>query len=100
MARHSPLRFEESFTFRLEPEMKAALTQAAAAEDRQPGELLRDLLRRYIADKERKAFEAEARRQCLAINALAQNPASDEAAVMAELDALLEVDGFRDEWKA
>ena len=70
MARHSPLRFEESFTFRLEPEMKAALTQAAA------------------------------RRQCLAVNALAQNPASDEASVMAELDAHFESDEYRDEWKA
>ena len=100
MARHSSFRLDESFTFRLEPEMKAALTLAAASEDRQPGELLRDLLRRYIADKERATFEAEARRQCLAVNALAQNPDSDEAAVMAELDAHLAADGFRDEWKA
>jgi len=33
------------------------------------------------------AFEAEARRQCLKINALVQDPNSDEAAVMRELDA-------------
>ena len=32
-------------------------------------------------------FEAEARRQCLMINAAAQDPNSDEAAVMRELEA-------------
>jgi predicted HicB family RNase H-like nuclease len=34
----------------------------------------------------RRAFEEEARRQCLAINTAARDPKSDEAAVMRELE--------------
>ena len=41
----------------------------------------------------RRAFEAEARRHCLEANAAAQDPNSDEAAVMRELEANL-----ADEW--
>ena len=37
----------------------------------------------------RHAFEAEARRQCLEANAAAQDPSTDEAAVMRELEANL-----------
>jgi hypothetical protein len=44
----------------------------------------------------RRAFEAEARRQCLEANAAAQDPSSDEAAVMRELEANLAE--FTDEW--
>jgi hypothetical protein len=44
----------------------------------------------------RRAFEAEARRQCLEANAAAQDPSSDEAAVMRELEANLAE--FADEW--
>jgi hypothetical protein len=44
----------------------------------------------------RRAFEAEARRQCLEVNAAARDPDSDEAAVMRELEASLAE--FADEW--
>jgi hypothetical protein len=48
---------------------------------------------KYMREKKSKkqrrdlAFEAEARRQSLLINAAAQDPNSDEAAVMRELEA-------------
>jgi len=45
----------------------------------------------------RRWFEAEAQRQALEAAAAAQDPVSDEAAVMRELEADLE--GFSDEWK-
>ncbi len=44
----------------------------------------------------RRVFEAEARRQCLAANAAARDPDSDEAGVMRELEANLAE--FADEW--
>lgn len=90
----------ETFTFRLDPALKAALIQTAVEEHKQPGEFMRELLKAHIVRKRRRAFEAEARRQCLAINARAQDPASDEAAVMRELSERLDADEFGDEWKA
>jgi hypothetical protein len=55
------------------------------------------MIRELVEQKRRREFEAEARRQCLEINAAAQDPTSDEAAVMRELDA--ELEELRDEWK-
>jgi hypothetical protein len=87
----------DTFTFRLDPGMKDALTRSAADEHKPPAEVVRGLVRDYLARKERRAFEAEARRQCLALRAAAADPASDEAQVMRELEADLEA--FADEWK-
>jgi len=44
----------------------------------------------------RRAFEAEARRQCLEANAAARDSNSDQAAVMRELEA--DLAEFADEW--
>jgi hypothetical protein len=79
--------------------MKAGLAQAALDEHKQPGELMRDLLEAHLAAKRRRAFEEEARRQSLLINARAQDHDSDEAAVMRELDEQLDQDDFGGEWK-
>lgn len=87
----------DTFTFRLDPALKAALTQSALEERKQPAELVRQLVRDHLAIKQRQAFEAEARRQCQKINARARDPKSDEAKVMRELDADLEE--FADQWK-
>jgi predicted transcriptional regulator len=87
----------DTFTFRLDPAMKAALTHSAAAEHKQPAEVVRNLVRDYLAQRERRAFEEEARRQSLVLNAAAQDPTSDEAQVMRELEA--DLDAFADEWK-
>lgn len=87
----------ETFTFRLDPVLKAAFAASAAEEHKQPGELLRELLRTHVAQRERRTFEEEARRQCAIINEAARDPTSDEAQVMRELDAYLEPLG--DEWK-
>jgi hypothetical protein len=55
-----------------------------------PGETFFEKPMREKKSKKRRrdlAFEAEARRQSLIINAAAQDPNSDEAAVMRELEA-------------
>jgi hypothetical protein len=44
-------------------------------------------VRKWTRKASRRAFEQGARRQCLVINAAAQDPNSDEAAVMRELEA-------------
>lgn len=53
-----------------------------------------------MAGRERRAFEAEARRQSREVAVLACAPASDEALVLRALDALFEEDDFRDGWTA
>ncbi len=100
MPRASRTQKAETFTFRLEPGLKAALNQAAAEDHKQPGEFLRGLLEADIARRRRRAFEDEARRQCLAVTAKARNAGSDEATVMRALGEQLDADEFGGEWKA
>jgi hypothetical protein len=97
MARTTPEAKDETVTFRIAPALKAAFAQIAAQERKPVGQLLRELIRERVEQKRRREFEAEARRQCLAANAAARHPNSDEAAVMRELDADLEE--FSKEWK-
>ncbi|MDB5482464.1 MAG: hypothetical protein JWO83_3517 [Caulobacteraceae bacterium] len=74
----SRITWAETFTFRLEPALKAALTRSAEEERVHPGELLRELVRAHLAARERRAFEGEARRQSLAIGARAGQPDGDD----------------------
>ena len=90
----------DSFNFRIDPALKAAFTQATEAEDKPAAQVLRDFMRAYVERRNRKAFEAEARRQSLAIAARARDPRSDEAQSLRELEAVLDEDYFGDEWKA
>ncbi|HWD58592.1 MAG TPA: ribbon-helix-helix protein, CopG family [Stellaceae bacterium] len=87
----------ETVTFRLEAALKDEFAEIAEAERKPVGELLRDLVRQHVKQRKRLAFEAEARRQCAVINAAAQDPNSDEARVMREMEAHF-VDVMR-EWK-
>jgi hypothetical protein len=87
----------DSLTFRIPPALKADLAAIAEKEAKPIGEVLRELIRDRIKQDRRREFEAEARRQCLEANAAAQDPNSDEYAVMRELEA--NFDEFaRDEW--
>ena len=61
------------------------------------GELLREMIRERVAQKRRREFEAEARRQSREAAAAAEDPNSDEAAIMRELEA--NFDEFGKEWK-
>jgi hypothetical protein len=97
MARTSVEPNADIITFRIPPALKAAFAEIAEQEAKPVGELLRELIRERVKQKERREFEAEARRQCLEINAAARDPNSDEAAVMRELDALFD-ESVR-EWK-
>jgi hypothetical protein len=87
----------DSLTFRIPAALKADFAAIAEKEAKPVGELLRELIRDRIKQERRREFEAEARRQCELINAAAQDPNSDEAAIMRELDAHL--DSLADEWK-
>lgn len=87
----------ETFTFRLDPPLKLAFMRAAAAEDKPAGELLRQLLRDYVARGRRQEFARQAQRQALEAAAHAAVPSSDEAAVQREMEA--DIKEFGDEWK-
>jgi hypothetical protein len=87
----------ETVTFRIDPVLKTALAKIAAEESKPVGELLRELVRERVEQTARREFESEARRQSLEAAAAAQDPRSDEAAVMRELED--ELEEFSDEWK-
>lgn len=80
MARTSPGPKGETFTFRLDHALKQELTRSAAEEHMPPAELMRELVRHHLADKQRRTFESEARRQSLTIAQRAQDPTSDDGA--------------------
>lgn len=97
MPRSIPQPKAETLTFRIEPALKAAFTEIAGGEAKPVGELLRELVVERVQRARAQKFAAEARRQSREAAAAARDPASDEAAVMRELDADLEE--FADEWK-
>jgi hypothetical protein len=98
MPRRTPHSKTESFNFRVKSDLKSAFTAATAADDRPAAQVLRSFMRLYVARRERRAFAAEARRQSLAAAAAAADPASDEAAVMREIEADLDA-AAGDEWR-
>jgi hypothetical protein len=91
MPRRNPPSKDESFNFRVNATLKAAFTAATAAEDRPAAQVLPNFMRIYVARRERRAFAAAAHHQSLAAAAAAADPQSDEAAVMRELEADLDV---------
>jgi hypothetical protein len=97
MARTTTDPNTEIITVRIPPTLKAAFREIATEEAKPVGELLRELIRERVKQKERREFEAEARRQSLLLAEAARDPNSDEAAVMRELDALF--DESVHEWK-
>ena len=97
MARTSAEPNADIITFRIPPALKTAFAEIARQEAKPVGELLRDLVRERVKQKERREFEAEARRQSIIIANAAKDPSSDEAQVMRELDALFD-ESVR-EWK-
>ena len=90
----------DTFNFRIDPALKAAFTQATESEDRPAAQVLRDFMRAYVESRNRKAFEAEARRQSREAAARALVPQSDEAQSLEEMEALFDKNHFADEWKA
>jgi hypothetical protein len=87
----------ETITFRIDAALKDEFSEIAEKEAKPVGELLRELVRDHIKQRKRREFEAEARRQCELLNAAAEDPNSDEAQVMREIDANFEE--FAREWK-
>jgi Ribbon-helix-helix protein, copG family len=77
----------EIITFRIPSALKTALSEIAAEEEKPIGEVLRDLIRQKVKEKERQLFEAEARRQSLLLAEAAKDSNGDEAQIMRELDA-------------
>jgi hypothetical protein len=99
MPRTSQHPKESSFNFRIDPALKAAFTHAAEAEDKPAAQVLRDFMRAYVRQRERRAFEDEARRQSLEAAKHRRDPRTDDNVSLKEFEALLDEDHFTDEWK-
>jgi hypothetical protein len=100
MPRTSQHPKETSFNLRIDPALKAAFTAATEAEDKPAAQVVRDFMRAYVKQRERRAFEAAARRQSLEAARCAADPRSDEFASLREAEAEFDRDDFADEWKA
>jgi hypothetical protein len=93
MPRTSAHPKETSFNMRIDPALKSAFTKATEAEDKPAAQIVRDFMRAYVRQSERRAFEAEAARQSREAAAVARDPDSDEYAVMREIEAELAEEG-------
>jgi predicted transcriptional regulator len=89
MPRTSAHRKETSFNLRVDPELKAAFTAAAEAEDKPAAQVVREFMRAYVKQREKVAFREQARRESLLLAEAARDPSSDEAQVMRELEPAL-----------
>ena len=87
MPRTSQHPKEASFNLRIDPALKAAFTAATEAEDKPAAQVVRDFMRAYVTQRERRAFEQKARRESLESARAALDPNSDEAQVMREIEA-------------
>jgi hypothetical protein len=81
---------------RLGRRSKQALTRIASRRKQPVSELLREILERYVAEEERRAWRAEARRAAEALAEEARQGGSSEAATLRLLDANLKA--FAREW--
>ncbi len=99
MPRTSQHPKETSFNLRLDPALKTAFTAATQAADKPAAQVIRDFMRAYVKRRERRAFEAEARRQSRLLAAAARDPNSAEAEEMRWLEAFVDQDDVGDEWK-
>ncbi|HXT07957.1 MAG TPA: hypothetical protein VN715_13585 [Roseiarcus sp.] len=89
MPRTSQHPKETSFNLRIDPALKAAFAAATQAEDKPAAQVVRDFMRAYVKQRQRRAFEAEAERQSRLIAKAARDPNSDEAQAMREIEAEL-----------
>lgn len=84
----------DTVTFRIDPELKEELIKLADQDQKSLGELMRELARDRVAQAERRAFEAEARRQCREIAAACEAD-SDEAEVTHWSEAVADTEGWK-----
>jgi hypothetical protein len=100
MPRTSQRPKESSFNFRIDPALKAAFSQATEAEDKPAAQVLRDFMRAYVKQRQRRAFLSDAHKQAVEAADHARDPRSDDAVSLREFESLLDEDHFADEWKA
>lgn len=94
MPRLSKQPDEESFSFRVDRQLRAAFEAEAEREDRPAAQLLREFMRTYVERRRERAHAVEARRQSAVIATRAADPGSDEAAVMGWMQEVADRDGW------
>jgi hypothetical protein len=94
MPRQSHHSKEESFNFRVDPQLKADFQTATEAADKPAAQVLRDFMRTYVARHRERAFLAEARLQSRVLAERAADPTSDEAEVLRWIEDVPDTDGW------
>ncbi len=80
----------ESIAFRVPASLKTELNRLATRNHQSLAELMRSLARERLSLERPRAYQVEAQRQSRETAAAAENPTSDEYAVMRELEADLD----------
>jgi len=91
---------DATFNFRIDPVLKAEFTAVTEAEDKPAAQVLREFMRRYVAERAQAAFLVEADRQMRAVNARSLDPTSDEYTVAQAVEAAFEEVWRDDTWQA
>lgn len=89
----------ETLTFRLDADLKADLAKIAHEQSRPIGEVVRLLIRESVQQRKRRKFLDEARRQSLELARAAEDPNTDESAILRELGAAFDDFAGEKEWK-
>lgn len=76
----------DTFTFRIESDLKAAFVKLVESQDRPAGEILRGFIRELVGSKRQSDFFKQARVQSKIIKAAADSSNSDEVEVLRQLD--------------
>lgn len=79
-----------TFTFRIDPELKAEFIAVTQAEDQPVAQVLRTFMSAYIARKRQKEFESEARRQSSLVS---ESP--DESNVMSWISDVADLENWK-----
>ncbi len=76
----------DTFTFRIESDLKAAFVKLVESQNKPAGEILRGFIRELVGSKRQSDFLKQARLQSKIIAASAGSSDSDEAEVLRQLD--------------
>lgn len=89
----------DTFTFRIESDLKAAFVKLVESQDKPAGEILRGFIRELVSSKRQSDFLKQARLQSKIIKAAASSADSDESEVLRQLDMEFDELSKNDDWK-
>ncbi len=89
----------DTFTFRIESDLKADFVKLVESQNKPAGEILRGFIRELVSSKRQNEFLKQARLQSKVIATAANSSNSDEAEVLRHLDREFDELSQRADWQ-